>query len=80
MVLDTLGKKVEVADLIKQTHVSPKGVTSKQIADLLTNNGAKARVRSKLSIDGIANATKKGKPCIVAVKEGGLDMLSLSMV
>ena len=67
MVLDTLGKKVDVNIIIKQANVSEKGTYLPNLANVLRTNGVDANVKYGVTIEQLAEATSKGKPAIVAM-------------
>ena len=71
MVLDTLGNPIDVSQLVKQLKIGKNGVTIDKLEGLLKSHGVKAQYRSKLTIEALAESTAKGKPAVVAVRQGG---------
>jgi len=71
MVLDTLGRPVDLAQLIRDARVGRKGVTMDRLESLLQSRGVNAVLDYDLSISSLARATASGKPAVVAVIQGG---------
>ncbi|MGZ2747417.1 two-partner secretion domain-containing protein [Burkholderia stagnalis] len=71
MVLDTLGRPVDLSALVQRAQVGKNGVGIDVLADVLRSEGVDATYRSGLSIDALREATKSGNPAIVAVKLDG---------
>ncbi|MBB5020636.1 hypothetical protein HNQ59_003961 [Chitinivorax tropicus] len=72
MVLDTLGRPVNLGTLVQQIQVGRNGVGIDSLAKLLQSEGVNASYQSRLSIEALRKATADGNPAIVAVKlEGG---------
>ena len=70
MVLDTLGKKVDVNELIKQIPPSDSGIFYKDVSRLLTSNGVENLALSGRTISDIERYTNKGTPIIVRISNG----------
>jgi Peptidase C39 family len=71
MVLDTLGRPVDLADLIKSANVGPNGMTADRVATLLREQGVDASFRTRMTVQDLADATADGNPAIAAVTQGG---------
>ena len=71
MVLDTLGRPVDLGALVQQAQVGKNGVGIDSLAKILQNEGVNARFQRGLSIDALREATAGGNPAIVAVKLDG---------
>jgi filamentous hemagglutinin len=74
MILNDLGKPVNMGALVQQANLTPAGARIDRIASILQASGVKnARWVSNISIDKLAKATSKGQPAIVHLnlKGGG---------
>lgn len=70
MALDTLGKKVDVGDLISQLKIDPKkGVNMDDLLPLFKQNSINANYSSNLTLDGLRKAVDKGNPAVVRVMQ-----------
>lgn len=67
MVLHTLGKNVDITDIIKQANVTANGTTMPMLANVMRKNGANSTLYQKVSITQLAQATSNGNPAIVAM-------------
>ncbi|EJL72293.1 Peptidase C39 family [Variovorax sp. CF313] len=75
MVLDTLGKSVDVAKLIESIPPTPQGILSKQVESLMKAEGVDAVALSSRNVDDLARYTADGVPVVVRIfdKVGGTD-------
>ena len=71
MVLNTLGKSVNVHSLINEANVGTNGISISKVATLLKNHDVNATFKNRMTIGDLEVATRNGKPAIVAVKQGG---------
>ena len=71
MVLNTLGKSVNVHSLINEANVGTNGIPISKVAALLKNHDVNATFKNRMTIGDLEVATRNGKPAIVAVKQGG---------
>ena len=69
MMLDTMGKPVEVENLIAQLSPGPNGVDRNQVARLLRSNGVDATSLDNRNLDDLARYTANGNPVIVRVED-----------
>lgn len=67
MVLDTLGKPVNVESLIASVRPTEKGILSKDIADLLSRNKVENLFLNGRTINDLSRYTHKGTPVIVRI-------------
>ncbi|GKS87095.1 hypothetical protein AVMA1855_23105 [Acidovorax sp. SUPP1855] len=73
MVLDTMGKPVDVGDLVAKIPPSERGIVPDVVARLIRLNGVDAVTVSNRNIDDLARLTAKGVPVIVRVQDVGTD-------
>ncbi|WP_256662999.1 hemagglutinin repeat-containing protein [Pseudomonas sp. 91RF] len=73
MVLDTLGREVDIASLIKRIPPSEEGIGSAEVARLMTSEGVPAGVLTNRNVGELAKFTGNGTPVIVRIvdKTGG---------
>jgi hypothetical protein len=67
MVLDTLGKEVDVAALIKKLPPTDKGIMAHSVADLMKGEGVPASVFGGRNVKDLARYTAAGVPVVVRV-------------
>ncbi|WP_431263016.1 hemagglutinin repeat-containing protein [Roseateles chitinivorans] len=72
MVLDTFGKKIDVADLIAKIPPRPQdgGITGQEVASLFRSQGIDAVRVIPRDIDDLARFTKDGTPVIARIARG----------
>jgi filamentous hemagglutinin len=69
MILNDLGKPVNMGALVQQAEVTNKGAFMHKLPSTLQQNGIQnARWVRQVSIDDLAKATSKGQPAIVHLK------------
>jgi hypothetical protein len=74
MVLDTMGKPVDISKMIGNMKQPPKGIGMDEVAKLLTENGIKAIPWNNRKVADLAKYTANGTPVIVRIvdkKVGG---------
>jgi Peptidase C39 family len=71
MVLDTVGRPVDLGELIKSANVGPNGMAADRVADLLKAQGVDATFKTRVTVEELAQATAGGNPAIAAVQQGG---------
>nr|WP_119690833.1 cysteine peptidase family C39 domain-containing protein [Acinetobacter sp. UGAL515B_02] len=67
MVLDTLGKPVNVESLIASVRPTEKGILSKDVADMLSRNKVETIFLNGRTINDLSRYTDKGTPVIVRI-------------
>lgn len=73
MMLDTMGKPVEVENLIAQFPPSSTGLDRNRVAQILRSNGVDATALESRNLDDIARYTANGNPVIVRVADDALN-------
>lgn len=69
MVLDTSGRSYDLNRLVIESRVTSQGAYMGDMATALRNQGLDtARVRNRVSVDMLAEATSQGHPAIVATR------------
>jgi hypothetical protein len=74
MVLDTMGKPVDISKIIESLPQPPKGLSMSRVADLLGENGIKAINFNNRTVADLGRYTSNGTPVIVQIvdkKVGG---------
>lgn len=73
MVLDTMGKPVNIVGLINKTPPTPGGITSMQVAGILKSEGVEASAWAGRKVSDISRYTSNGTPIVVRIidKNGG---------
>jgi filamentous hemagglutinin len=71
MVMDTLGLPVDLPKFIRQADVGPDGTEMSKLTKVLRDNGTDASTPVRVSLLEVMEATAKGNPAILAVKQGG---------
>jgi filamentous hemagglutinin len=69
MVLDTLGKEVDVVDLIKIIPPKDDGINSAEVAKLFKLEGVDAVALSRRNIDDLSRYTSNGVPVVVRIED-----------
>lgn len=69
MVLDTLGKPVNVESLIASVRPTEKGILSKDVADMLSRNKVETIFLNGRTINDLSRYTDKGTPVIVRITD-----------
>jgi len=77
MVLDTMGKPVDVGDLVAKIPPGELGIRRDQVASLFRANGVDAVHVENKNIDDLARLTANGTPVVVRVREGEGFLISL---
>nr|WP_313741172.1 cysteine peptidase family C39 domain-containing protein [Pseudomonas sp.] len=67
MVLDTLGKQVDVEALIKKLPPSEKGIFARDVANLMKSEGVPANAFGNRNVADLARYTSDGTPVVVRV-------------
>jgi hypothetical protein len=68
MVLDTLGRRVDPAEIIAQLPPGARGLDANQIPQLFRNNGIEAVGFSGRNIDDLARYTRNGTPVVATIR------------
>ncbi|WP_103972180.1 hemagglutinin repeat-containing protein [Pectobacterium versatile] len=73
MVLDTMGKPVDIVSLISNTPPTPGGISSLQVSNILKSEGVNAAAWSNRGVSDLSRYTANGTPVIarIADKTGG---------
>jgi filamentous hemagglutinin len=73
MVLDTMGKQVDVVDLIQKVPPSAEGIFPRDVAALLKSEGVNSNAWGNRNLADLASYTSDGTPVIVQIadKTGG---------
>ena len=71
MILDTLGRPVDLPGLVARAKVGANGMTADRVAALLRSEGVDASFKTRMTIQDLADATANGNPAIAAVRQGG---------
>ncbi|WCM88099.1 hemagglutinin repeat-containing protein [Acidovorax sp. NCPPB 3576] len=69
MVLDTMGKPVDVGDLVKKAPPSQEGITRDDVVKLMRTNGVNAVAVENRNIDDLARLTATGTPVVVRLED-----------
>jgi ABC-type bacteriocin/lantibiotic exporter with double-glycine peptidase domain len=69
MVLDTLGKPVNVESLIATLKPTQEGILSKEVSNLLSKNNVENLFLNGRTINDISRYTDKGTPVIVRITD-----------
>jgi len=67
MVLDTLGKKVDINELIKKMPPSEQGIYSRDVAALMNSQGVPSSVIGSVNVNDLARYTSRGTPVVVRI-------------
>ena len=67
MVLDSMGKEVDVVKLIRETPPTEKGIFTTDVADLLTLEGVPATAVYNRNVTDLARYTAEGTPVVVRI-------------
>jgi predicted double-glycine peptidase len=67
MVLDTLGKKVDIKELIKKMPPSEQGIYSRDVAALMNSQGVPSSVIGSVNVNDLARYTSRGTPVVVRI-------------
>jgi hypothetical protein len=65
MVLDTMGRKVDLAAIISQSDINHLGTTMPRLVKILNDNGVITQRMTNVTIEDLAKATATGAPAIV---------------
>ena len=71
MILDTLGRSVDLVSLVESANVGANGLKADHVADLLRGEGVDASFKTRMTVQDLADATINGTPAIAAVRQGG---------
>ncbi|WP_420852908.1 hemagglutinin repeat-containing protein [Siccibacter turicensis] len=73
MVLDTMGKPVDIVNLISNTPPTPGGITSLQVSNILKTEGVNAVAWGNRGVSDLSRYTANGTPVIARIvdKTGG---------
>ncbi|WAH59582.1 filamentous hemagglutinin N-terminal domain-containing protein [Pseudomonas silvicola] len=70
MVLNTLGKEVDVGTLIRKLPPSEKGIFAQDVASLMKSEGVPASAFGNRNVADLARYTSSGTPVVVRVVDG----------
>ncbi|WP_239424540.1 cysteine peptidase family C39 domain-containing protein, partial [Snodgrassella communis] len=73
MVMDTMGKPVDILELISKTPPTAKGITSHQVSNILKSKGVDSTAWTNRNVNDLARYTANGTPVVVRIvdKIGG---------
>lgn len=69
MVLDSLGKPVDPANLIALIPPSPKGIYTTEVRDLFRSEGVNAAAYANRNVSDLARYTQDGTPVVVRIED-----------
>ena len=76
MVLDTIGKPVDVAALIKKIPPTAEGIYPTDVATLMKSQGVDAMTLSRRNLSDLLRYTENGTPVVVRVTDPGVSDFS----
>lgn len=75
MVLNTMGKEVDIGTLVQRLPPSEKGIFTQNVADLMKSEGVPASAFGNRNVADLTRYTSSGTPVVVRIadKTGGSD-------
>jgi hypothetical protein len=70
MVLDSLGRRVDPAEIIARGPTGPNGVVFREVPQQFRNVGVQADLLVRQNVDNLASLTRNGTPVVVEIRYG----------